>query len=81
MTYEDIIFLQDSEAEEALNILDTEGKEKAFDYLQQWNYGDSPVKTCDSTPWGLRDKLYEKDDYVMSYNLSLSYIGLIRVIK
>ena len=82
MKYSNIIFLQGEEANEVINILEKQGEQKAFDYLQQWNYGESPIETNnnqDFTPWGTNDRLYKIDNYVMSYNLGIPYIGLTEI--
>jgi len=72
--YQEIIFLQGSEAEEALNILEEQGEEKVVSYLSQWDYGDSPV--TDEKPWGTSDVVAFVDGYILTYNRSLGYIGL-----
>jgi hypothetical protein len=84
MKYSNIIFLQGDEADEVINILNKKGEQKAFDQLQEWNYGESPIEENNSegyTPWGSRDHLYKVENYVMSYNLGIPYIGLTEVIE
>jgi hypothetical protein len=53
------------------------GDKEMFDFLMQWedmNYSD-----CRKTkPWGAKDKIYKKGDYIMSYNSSLGYAGLVK---
>ena len=78
MKYTDIIFLQDSNAEEALQILKTKGEKAAMEYLQQWDYRKTPIVDSPD-PWGDKDHLYKKDNYVLSYNLAVGYLGLIEV--
>jgi hypothetical protein len=74
--YEDVVFLQGDEAEEALNILDNDGKEAALNYLAQWH---SPGHGMgrNELPHGNSDETFEKDGYHMSWNSSLGYIGLV----
>lgn len=88
MKYSNIVFLQDSEADEVLNILDEYGAQKAFEYLLQWDYGEHVIEEQkidfygrDFTPWGKNDRLFKKDNYVMTYNLSMGYIGLTKIFK
>lgn len=39
MKYCRIVFLQGDEANEALEILDSDGAESVIEYLSQWDYG------------------------------------------
>ena len=72
--YEDVIFLDGSEADEALEILDNQGEDAALEYLKQWH---SPGQHMGSQQLGhgTSDKTYEKDGYIMSWNFPLGYIG------
>ena len=84
MKYASIVFLQGDQAEEVFNILHKKGEKEAYNYLLQWNCGDSPIEENTNvgfTPWGLTDELYEEGNYVMSYNNTIGYIGLTQVIK
>ena len=74
--YEDVVFLQGDEAEEALSILDNDGEEAALNYLAQWH---SPGHGMgrNELPHGSSDETFEKDGYHMSWNSSLGYIGLV----
>lgn len=78
MCYASIVFLQGDEAEvkEAFEILDKKGEEGLLDYLLQWDYGDAPIETMKRIPWGLKDSLFKKGSYVVSYNVGLGYVGL-----
>ena len=74
--YEQIVFMQGQEADHPLNILMQDGKDAAMDYLKQWHYpgehdGDKELGR------GKLDKTYEKDGYIMSWNSSIGYIGLV----
>jgi hypothetical protein len=79
-TYEQIIFLQDNEADHALNILKLDGKDEAMDYLMQLDNGDS-VETSEDPGFGASDKTYERDGYIMAWNAPLGYISLVRISK
>lgn len=74
--YEDVVFLQGDEAEEALQILNNDGREAALNYLAQWH---SPGHSMgrNELPHGTQDKTFEKDGYHMSWNPYLGYIGLV----
>jgi hypothetical protein len=83
MKYSDIILMEGSEAQGVLKLLEEEGEESALEFLKQWNYGESTIQEMEEgqTPWGRSDDIYRKDDYVMSYNKGLGYIGLTQIIK
>lgn len=73
--YEDVVFLQGEEADEALAILDEEGEEAALEYLKQWHYpGEHDARASVGT--GSSDDTYEDDGYTMSWNKRIGYIGL-----
>ena len=79
--YYEIVFLQGDEAKEPLQILDDKGEAKAIDYLSDWDYGAEMEHTKIEAPWGPDDDNFEKDDYILSYNTKLGYIGLVRKAK
>jgi len=84
MKYSNIFFIQGEEANEVLDILNNKGEQAAFDQLQEWNYGESPVETNNSEgfiPWGSNDRLFKVDNFVMSYNSGIPYIGLTEIIE
>lgn len=73
--YEDVVFLQDSEADEALSILDNDGPDMALEYLKSWHYYGEHMGS-ENKSHGAGDQTYEKDGYIMSWNKHLNYIGL-----
>lgn len=84
MVYRNIVFLQGDEADEALNILDEDGTEAAFNHLLDTYEGTGPDDYTDDEPWGESDDIedFETRDgakYVLSYNAGLGYIGLTQV--
>lgn len=79
--YYEIVFMQGEDAEEPLKILDDKGESEVIDYLADWDYGTEMEHTPVSKPWGPDDDTYEKDDYILSYNTKLGYIGLVRKVK
>ncbi len=78
--YEQVIFLQDHEADHALNILKQDGEDEAIEYLMQWHQPGNH-ETSEETGFGLSDKTYEKDGYIMSWNPTIGYIGLVHDLK
>lgn len=74
--YEEVVFMQDHESEEALRILDEDGVDAALEYLKQW-HNPGEHMTRDEPGHGSEDKTYEKDNYIMSWNPYIEYIGLV----
>lgn len=73
--YQNIVFLQEHEAIEAVDILLRDGREAALDYLLQWECGEGGDET-ETPPWGSEDHTYRFGDYFVSYNPRIPYIGL-----
>ena len=73
--YEDVVFLQGSEADEALEILDNRGVDAALNYLKQWHDPGNHMGS-DELGHGTADYTYEKDGNHMSWNPYIGYIGL-----
>ena len=78
--YMEIVFIQNEEAETPLKILEEQGEDAAMNYLRQWDYGDDDGEFYDRNPGGSGDSAYRKGNYVMTYNTSLGYIGLCKII-
>jgi hypothetical protein len=72
--WQNLIFLQGEEAEEALSILDEYGEEEALKYLLEMADGGGEI--YDSTPWGTSDNTYSSGGVVMTYNPTIGYIGI-----
>ena len=62
--FQEIVFIQGEEAEEPLNILDSEGESAALQYLAQWDYGENDGEIYDEIPAGSVDSTYREDDYM-----------------
>lgn len=74
--YEQVVFLQDHEADHALNILMQDGEDEAMDYLMQWHQlGNHEIS--EEPGFGSSDKTYERGGYIMAWNPSLGYITLV----
>ena len=78
--YMEIVFIQNEEAETPLKILEEQGEDAAMNYLRQWDYSDDDGEIYDRNPGGSGDSAYRKGNYVMTYNTSLGYIGLCKII-
>lgn len=74
--YEQVVFLQDHEADHALNILMQDGEDDAMDYLMQWHQPGNHM-TSEDAGFGSSDKTFERDGYTMAWNTSLGYISLV----
>jgi hypothetical protein len=77
-TFSQIVFLQGSEAEEPLEILNNQGEQAALEYLKQWDMGDS-YETTTGSGAGRSDSQYQEGNYLMSWNDRIGYIGLERI--
>lgn len=73
--YEDVIFMQGEEADEAMEIMNNEGKDAAMEYLKQWHQPGNHMGR-NEPGHGNQDKTYSKDGYIMAWNPYLPYIGL-----
>lgn len=73
--YEDVVFMQGEEADEPLEILNSQGKDAAMEYLKQWHDSGNHMGSQE-LGHGTEDQTYEKDGYIMSWNSRIGYIGL-----
>jgi hypothetical protein len=77
---ERVIFLQGDNALEGLNIYNNEGVKGLFNYLVQWHY-EGEHETADQLSAGSSDRTYKIDDYVLTVNTMIGYIGLEFLLK
>lgn len=81
--YRSVVFIQGDESDQAFRELNMFGEEALFEYLMQWEYGDSVTETSD-IPWGTYDvtAFFSQGDveYCVAYNWNLSYVSLTEVI-
>jgi hypothetical protein len=78
--YQNIVFMEGSDADMPFHILDNESEEAVISYLAQWDMGEGEVTR--HKPWGSGDRVYHgSDNYVLSYSHGLGYIGLCRIIR
>lgn len=83
MTYESVVSFHEHQAEEALSILNEQGREAALAHLEQWHYP-GEHETCKPEargttiiwPWGNVSQTFEKDGYILAYNKPIQSIGL-----
>lgn len=73
--YEDVVYMQGQEAEEALEILSNFGRDAALKHLQQWHYPGEHMGRNEESQ-GSMDNVYRKDGYIMFWNTHIPYIGL-----
>lgn len=78
--YQEIVFLQGDEADEALKILNEKGEAAAIKHLSDWDCGSSN-EWQKEVPWGTSDRTVFKSGYYLSYNEGLGYIGLTRPVS
>lgn len=74
--YEEVVFMQGHDAEEAMDILNNDGKDAAMEYLKQWHEPGNHMGR-ENPGHGNMDRKYEKDGYIMAWNPYLPYIGLV----
>lgn len=73
--YEDVVYMQGEEANEVMDILNSDGRDAAMEYLKQWHDSGNHMGR-NELGHGTEDKTYEKDGYIMFWNPYLPYIGL-----
>lgn len=78
MGYEDIIFMQGEEANEALEILESKGEIAVIEFLSNWDYGDGPIN--EESQAGISDRTFKDGDYLLTWNFRWGYIGLERIV-
>ena len=80
MQFSQIVFMQNDDAIEPLEIIDRDGIESAVEYLAQWDNGeDDDVRDYPSA--GTSDHYGDVGQYRITWNAQIGYIGLERIIK
>ena len=74
-----IVFLQNEEAAKPLKILKEQGEAAALQFLCQWDYAEDDGEVYEENPGGNGDSVYREGNYIMTYNTSLGYIGLCKI--
>ena len=78
--YGRIVFLQNEQADEALQILNDQGTEAAIEHLAQWDNADA-VEVTEEPSSGDDDDVFEDEHYRLSWNSKLNYIGLEAILE
>src|SRR5690606_34116897 len=80
-----VVFLQGSEADEALDLIGREGTDAAIEHLAGFDYGEETVQAAlengyvyDEPPAGALDKVATRDVYTLTYNPFLGHVSLLR---
>lgn len=80
-----VVFLQGSEADEVLDLIDQAGTDAAIEHLADFDYGEDTVQAAmengyvyDAPPAGATDRLAVRDVYALTYNHALGHVGLLR---
>ena len=75
--YEDVAFTQMSDDyAEFERVLEEGGEDAALEYAKQWHHPGS--HDCRPNPgYDTSDEVYEKDGYILSWNSSIGYWGLV----
>lgn len=80
-----VVFLQGSEADEVLDLIDQAGTDAAIEHLAGFDYGEDTVQAAmengyvyDAPPTGATDRLAVRDVYTLTYNHTLGHVGLLR---
>lgn len=80
-----VVFLQGTEADEVLELIDVQGVQAGIAHLAQWDFGDETTgaafvngEVYHELPAGQWDCTFEADGYVLTYNPQMGYVGLVR---
>lgn len=72
--YREIVFLQGSEADESIEILNDKGKEAAIQHLADYDNGEGGI--WEALPCGIFNHIYQSGKYTMCVNFGVPYISL-----
>jgi len=80
-----VVFLQGSEADEVLDLIDRDGPDAAIEHLRNWDYGDETTDAAlengyvyDEPPTGQLDRVITDGDYTLTYNPVMGHVSLLR---
>lgn len=80
-----VVFLQGSEADEVLDLIDRDGPDAAIEHLRNWDYGDETTDAAlengyvyDEPPTGQLDRVITDGDYALTYNPFMGHVSLLR---
>lgn len=80
-----VVFLQGSEADEVLDLIDRDGPDAAIEHLRNWDYGEETTDAAlengyvyDEPPTGQLDRTVIDGDYTLTYNPFMGHVNLLR---
>jgi hypothetical protein len=80
-----VVFLQGSEADEVLDLIDRDGTDAAIEHLAGHDYGEETTQAAlengyvyDEPPTGVLDKVATRGAYTLTYNPFLGHVSLLR---
>jgi hypothetical protein len=73
--HEDVIQLQDNQANYVFTLLKQDGPDEAIEYLKEW-HKPGTHRILSEVKKGVLDKSFEKDGYTMTWNPSVGYVKL-----
>jgi hypothetical protein len=80
-----VVFLQGEEADQALDIIQTDGVDAAVEHLARWDYGAETDSAAianrdvhDAIPSGVLDRTAESGPYTLTYNPFMGHVALHR---
>ena len=81
-----VVFLQGSEADEVLDMIDRGGPDTALEYLKNWDYGDETTQAAlengyvyDLPPTGPLEQEVRSGNYDITFSHSFGHVGLYRL--
>lgn len=77
MEFENIVFFQGDDATNILDLIGESGENAAMAHLFATYVGEiEPEEAKTQYPWGEEDNVFIREDYIMSYNFKVGYVGL-----
>lgn len=80
-----VVFLQGEEADQVLDIIQTDGVDAAVEHLAHWDYGQETDSAAivngdvrDAIPAGVLDRTAESGEYTLTYNPFMGHVALHR---
>jgi hypothetical protein len=74
--YKTLFYVQDDKAKNYFDLMEKYGVESLFVFLIE-NVIDNTYGIKESNqPWGQSDKIFERNNYILSYNQTYNYISL-----
>lgn len=77
--YFTIVNVKSYQDPEPMKLVKMKGPDAAIDYLSKYDQGvESDVNPSTTPPWGSNDKTFDRGDYILFWNESVGYVGLVR---